>query len=160
MESNFSHWYRWDARKEYPGISYPGIYIVAISSKDISGSPFSFTDEVVYIGMTNAVSGLRGRLVQFDNTIARKHCQHGGADRVLYKHQDYLALSKTLYVALQHFECTPESATPADLRAMGRVANAEFECMACCIERLGHLPEFNRKKDSKKYSLTYGRNRS
>lgn len=160
MEKRFSPWYRWDTRREYPGIAYPGIYIVAISKRDIASSPFAFTNDVVYIGMTNAVSGLRGRLVQFDNTIARRHCQHGGADRVLYKHQDYAALVKALYVALLHFQCTPESATPTDLRAMGQVAKAEYECMACCIEQLGQLPEFNRKKDSPKYSLTYGRKRS
>jgi hypothetical protein len=160
MQNNFSPWYRWEARREYPDIAYPGIYIVAISSTDISGRPFTFNNDIVYVGMTNAVAGLRGRLVQFDNTIAKKHCQHGGADRFLYKHQDYAALVKQLYVALRHFECTPEGVTPAHLRAMGRVANAEYECMACCVEKFGRLPEFNRKKDSPKFSLTYGRNRS
>ena len=157
MESSFSCWYHWTARGEYPGIAYPGIYVVSISSKDISGQAFTFRDEIVYVGMTNAVSGLRGRLTQFDNTVARRHCQHGGADRVLYKHQDYAALAESLYVALRHFKCDPTENTPSDLPAMGRVACTEYECMACCIEKFGRLPEFNRKKDSPKFSLTFGR---
>lgn len=157
MENSFSNWYHWKNRNSYPCITWPGIYIVAISNADIEGQKFSFRDEIVYVGMTNAVTGLRGRLVQFDNTISKKHCQHGGADRVLYKHQDYYALIENLYVALLHFECKPASESPTDLREMGRVASAEFECMARCVEELGSLPEFNRKKESKKYSLTYGR---
>jgi hypothetical protein len=157
MENSFSLWYRWDARCEYSGIAYPGIYIVSISNEDISGLPFTFRSDIVYIGMTNAVAGLRGRLVQFDNTIAKKHCQHGGADRFLYKHQDYVTLAKSLYVALRHFECKPARETPSDLRAMGSVVSAEYECMAYCVEKFDRLPEFNRKKESPKYSLTYGR---
>ena len=157
MENSFSSWYHWEDRNAYPGIAFPGIYIVAISDDDIRGHKFSFRDEIVYVGMTNAIAGLRGRLVQFNNTIANKHCQHGGADRFFYKHQDYSALVKKLYVALLHFECKPSAETPVDLREMGRVASAEYECMARCVEELGRFPEFNRKKESKKYSLTYGR---
>ena len=55
MEQTFSPWYRWGTRREYPGITFPGIYIVAISETDISGLSFAFSDAVVYIGMTNAV---------------------------------------------------------------------------------------------------------
>jgi hypothetical protein len=123
----------------------------------LSEKPFSFSKKIIYIGMTNAVAGLKGRLLQFDNTIAMKHCQHGGADRVLYKHQDYAKLTKNLYVSMRHWKCNPQDPTPKDLRTMGKIAAAEYELFALCIERLGDLPEFNRKKESKKYSLTYGR---
>jgi hypothetical protein len=44
-----------------------------------------------------------------------------------------------------------------DLRAMGQVCNAEYEVMAWCVEQLGELPEFNRKKESQKFSLAFGR---
>lgn len=157
MELSFSPWHYWKYRNQYPGIAYPGIYVVSISEENIAGYPFSLSNDVVYIGMTNAVAGLRGRLLQFDNTIAKKHCQHGGADRFLYKHQDYVMLVKNLYVALWHVECKPAEETPSDLRAMGKVSNAEYECMARYVEEFGWLPEFNRKKEGKKYSLTYGR---
>ena len=155
MEKCFSAWFHWTDRNQYPGIGYPGIYVIAISKKDISGEEFSFRKEVVYVGMTNAVSGLKGRLVQFDNTVARKRLQHGGADRVLFKHQNYPLLAKTLYVALRHFPCSRSDETATAFRVMGKVANAEYQCMARCVEEFG-MPEFNRKKVSLKFSLTHG----
>lgn len=155
MEKTFSPWFRWNDRSQYSGIEYPGIYVVAISRANISGETFSFRKEIIYVGMTNAVAGLKGRLNQFDSTIAQKRLQHGGADRVLYKHQDYTALVKKLYVALRHFRCFPANETPTDLRTMGKVANAEYQCMAQCVEELGALPEFNRKKEALKFSLTH-----
>lgn len=157
MELSFSTWYDWESRNDYPGIAFPGIYVVSFSEMNIAGQPFLLDGDVIYVGMTNAVVGLRGRLKQFDNTIARKHFHHGGADRVLYKHQDYTSLVKNLYVALWHVKCWPGAETPKDLRAMGQVSNAEYEVMARCVEELGQLPEFNRKKESPKFSLTYGR---
>ena len=156
MELRFSSWYHWKSRNDYPGIAFPGIYVVLISEANVAGQPFSINDDVIYVGMTNAVAGLRGRLSQFDNTIAQRHCQHGGADRVLYKHQDYASLVSKLYVALWHVECTPAAETPMDLRAMGKICNAEYEVMAQCVEELGELPEFNRKKERPKFSLTHG----
>jgi hypothetical protein len=72
MEKNFSPWFHWNDRNDYAGIEYPGIYVVAISRRNIAREPFSFRREIVYVGMTNAVAGLKGRLIQFDNTIAQK----------------------------------------------------------------------------------------
>jgi len=157
MEKSFSPWFRWNDRNDYSGIEYPGIYVVAISRRNISGEPFAFRREIVYVGMTNAVAGLKGRLIQFNNTIAQKRLQHGGADRVLYKYQNYEALVKNLYVSLRHFRCFPANETPTDLRTMGKVASAEYQYMARHVEELGELPEFNRKKETLKFSLTHGR---
>lgn len=154
MEKYFSPWFRWNDRSQYSGIKFPGIYVVAISKKDISGKEFSICKEIVYVGMSNAVKGLEGRLKNFDNTIQYldKPSQHGGADRVRNKHQKYKALEKNLYVSLRHFPCFPANETAADLRTMGKVANAEYQCMAQYVDEFDELPEFNRKKESKKYS--------
>ena len=153
MKLAFSRWYNWSSRNEYPGITYPGIYVVAVSENDLSGQPFSLNDGVVYVGMSNSVAGLRGRLKQFDNTIAQKRCQHGGADRMLYKYQNYTSLIRKLYVSLWHIECAPAAESAEDLRAMGTVCNAEYELMAQCVDKYGQLAEFNRKKESPKFSL-------
>jgi hypothetical protein len=157
MEKYFSPWFRWNERGQYPGIKFPGIYVVAISKDDISETEFSIRKEIIYVGMSNAVKGLEGRLKNFDNTIQYlvKPSQHGGADRVRYKHQNYKSLVKKLYVSLRHFPCYPANETATDLRTMGKVANAEYQCMAQCVEELGALPEFNRKKESAKYSRSY-----
>lgn len=157
MGKYFSPWFRWNERGQYSGIKFPGIYVVAVSKDDISGTEFSIRKEIIYIGMSNAVKGLNGRLKNFDNTIQflDKPSQHGGADRVRYKHQNYTNFVKKLYVSLRHFSCYPANETATDLRTMGKVASAEYQCMAQCVEELGALPEFNRKKESAKYSRSY-----
>jgi hypothetical protein len=57
MESTFSNWVHWRNRTKLPDLSNPGVYALAICEFDISGNPFSWTPEIVYIGMTNAKEG-------------------------------------------------------------------------------------------------------
>jgi hypothetical protein len=79
---------------------------MAISSKNIAGTRFEWTKEIRYFGFTNAVSGLRGRLDQFNNTLRNKSGPgHGGAQRFLNKCRNGNALAKKLYVAICPFEC-------------------------------------------------------
>lgn len=115
-------------------------------------------EEVIYIGMSNAVTGLRGRLEQFDRTVAWKRKQHGGADRVLFKHRHYDQLCTNLYVSVSAVQCNTDAETPSDLRKMGLVASNEFEALAQYAEAFQQLPEFNRKSESRKYSLEVGWN--
>jgi len=158
-EECFSKWSKWEERNKAPDIRNPGIYAIAISEKDIAGDHFQWIHEVVYIGMTNSIAGLKGRLKQFDNTIIGKR-GHGGADRVRYKHQDYKKLVNKLFVAIAPFNCDVQSNKPKDLRVMGDVAKFEYDCFAQFVEKFASLPEFNNKKKSKKYSLTIGRSGS
>jgi hypothetical protein len=150
MRSEYSEWYRWPRRNAYPGIDRPGVYAIAICDRNIAGRKFSMREEVVYVGMT--IAGLKGRLKQFDKTIAAhpvRRYQHGGAQRFLLKHQDYEKVTDKMYVALCHFEFDPYGRTPSDLRGMGRVANLEFEMMAQYAERFHDVPEFNRMESKK-----------
>jgi hypothetical protein len=155
-EEQFSMWQRWSGRDQLARLASPGVYAIAHATHDMSGQAFSWRDEIVYIGMTNAASGLRGRLRQFDNTIAGKK-GHGGADRVRFKHRDYASLCSCLYVSVAAFDCNPTSGMAADLRMMGEVARFEYMCFAHFVELYDKLPEFNDKKNAAKYSLTVGR---
>ncbi|MDH5586532.1 MAG: hypothetical protein OEZ05_07865 [Nitrospirota bacterium] len=155
-EERFTDWLSWRDRNNVVGIRYPGIYVCAITSSDISDTKFSWLTKIVYIGMTNAISGLKGRLKQFDNTILGK-TGHGGADRVRFKHQNYEDLCRKLFVSVVPFECNVKSNHPGDLRIMGTVAKFEYNCFAHYVEVFGSLPEFNNKATSPKYSLTLGR---
>lgn len=130
-------------------LKQPGVYLIAISTTDIQGQPFSWIPEIVYVGMTNALGGLKGRLKQFDNTIVGK-TGHGGAQRFRYKYPDYSKLSKRLFVTVRRFPCNVKPAKAADLRIMGSVAAFEYECLARFYETFGRLPEFNDKKLSRK----------
>jgi len=157
-DNDFSSWFPWTSRNKIMGVKNPGIYILAISGKDLSNQPFSWREEIIYIGMTNSSAGLKGRLQQFDNTINGK-TGHGGADRVRFKYEGYEELSKRLFVSVMPVFCNVKSNHPDDLLKMGDVAKLEYVCFAEYASKFGHLPQFNDKKNSPKFSLTKGRQR-
>lgn len=152
--SRFSVWHQWENRHSLAGIKYPGVYLVSYAECELQGSPAEWTPQIIYIGMTNAVGGLRSRLSQFDRTIAGKAVTHGGADRVRYKHRHYPSLIGHLYVSVLPFVCDVKSNLPDDLRVMGEVVQCEYNCLAGVVEQIGKLPEFNNKKLSRKFSRT------
>ena len=100
----FSKWIKWTERDKLNGIKFPGIYCIAISENDLSNTDFDWDEKINYVGMTNAVSGLKGRLKAFDNTIQGKS-GHGGADRFRYEYRDYEDLKHKLFVSVTYFEC-------------------------------------------------------
>jgi len=66
-------------------------------------------------------------------------------------------LVKKLYVSVAPFIADVKSIKPKDLISMGKVTMFEYQCFAEYAGQFKELPEFNNKKLSKKYSLTYGR---
>lgn len=147
----FSNWVKFERRDELRNTNYPGVYAIAISSEDIAGSRFSWAKEISYFGFTNAASGLRGRLDQFNNTLRDKAGPgHGGAQRFLGKNRNGNALAKRLYVAVCPFKCDVSTNSPADLRIMGDVVRAEYLAFAKYVALYGRLPEFNDKEKSPK----------
>jgi len=153
-DKDFSQWTKWEDRNSLNGIKYPGIYCIAISETDLSEQDFEWISKIAYVGMTNSIAGLKGRLKQFDNTIIGKS-GHGGADRFRFKYENYPDLVDKLYVSVCLFECDVKSNAPKDLRIMGEVAKFEYDCFAEYVEKFRKLPEFNDKKKSLKYSLTH-----
>jgi hypothetical protein len=152
VERQFSKWLPWLQRKEFPRSGCPGVYAISRSSKDLTDKAFKLREDIIYFGMTNAISGLQGRLQQFDNTISGKRRAHGGADRARYGYTSYARLAPLVYVSIARFACDPTSDLPADLRKMGRVARFEYLCLAVFVERFGCLPRFNDKANAPKYS--------
>lgn len=149
MPDCFTNWIRWADRSDLKDIAYPGVYAIAISKNDMSGVSFSWIPDIVYIGMSNAIGGLKSRLYQFDITI-KGGKGHGGASRFRFKHPNYQALNRKLYVSVRPFPCDVTTEGPGDLRVMGDVTKYEYECFALYVENYGHLPEFNDKKRSPK----------
>lgn len=147
----FSRWSKFDLRETIKNAKYPGIYAIAISVKNIAGTPFDYRKGIVYFGMTNSRGGLRGRLNSFNNTLRDKPGPgHGGAERFRYDYEDGDALAKKLYVATCSFKCDVSSTARKDLEAMGAVARAEYVALANYAERFGALPKYNDKKNSPK----------
>jgi hypothetical protein len=153
----FSSWKKWKDRNSFGEcLKYPGVYSLAISEHDLTGNDFSLISEIVYIGMTNSMGGLKSRLQQFDNTLHKKQ-GHGGAQRVIsnYPDYDYETLFSRLFVSILPIECNvnPATYTPGDLRKMGLVADLEYECFARYLEEYHKLPIYNDKKKSPKTKM-------
>lgn len=146
---DFSAWVPWASRGTLLDLAQPGIYAIAISGGDLTGAPFSWLEQVAYIGMTNSQGGLGQRLRQFDRTI-RGGEGHGGAQRFRFKHPVVAELEPLLFVAVRPFPCDVSSNSAEDLRVMGQVAAHEYECFAEFVEIHGRLPEFNDKARSPK----------
>jgi hypothetical protein len=64
----FSKWPRWESRRDIRGTNYPGVYVIAISRKNLAGMAVDWKD-ISYIGMTNSKLGLDGRWQQFHRSI-------------------------------------------------------------------------------------------
>jgi hypothetical protein len=150
----FSRWTHWADRDNLDDLRLPGVYAIAISNENLSNKKFSWLEQIVYFGMTNAANGLKGRLKQFDNTIIGKR-GHGGADRFRRDYPRHEDLVPHLFVAVARFECDVTSNTPDDLVIMGDVAKAEYECFAKYVKVFKHgKPKYNDTKNSPKYSKT------
>ena len=65
----FTHWQRWTECFSIPQIDLPGVYAIAVSDVDISGSGFSIRLEIRYFGMTVSKGGLASRLSQFHGAL-------------------------------------------------------------------------------------------
>lgn len=147
----FSEWTKWDNRGQLRGLSFPGVYILAITNHDIQGSDFDWLKEIVYVGMTNSKKGLKGRLNQFDRTI-RGYSGHGGAKRFIYDHSDYEKLKSNLFISAKYFECNNKDYPPKAevLLVLGNVAKFEYDCISDYMKRYGKLPKYNDIKISPK----------
>jgi len=117
-ETKFTAWRPWADRNLSANVASPGVYAIAISARPLTGLRFTWRKEIVYVGMTNSMTELKGRLRQFDMTMAGR-LAHGGADRVRLKHHRYDAFRKRAFVALAPFGCDPTSNSSRDLRIMG-----------------------------------------
>lgn len=147
-ERLFSNWAGWLKRNNHNNLHFPGIYVLAISQDVLAGKEFSWIKEIKYVGMTNSIKGLKGRLQQFDNTIRGK-TGHGGADRFRFDNEP-AELFSNLYVTVAPFKCDVKSHLSKDLIIMGDIAKAEYECFARYASIFGSLPKYNDKKKSPK----------
>jgi len=147
---DFSNWAQWGNRLDLlKDLHFPGVYALLISDDDMSGKPFEWQKEIVYFGMTNSVTGLKGRLSQFNNTLHDKR-GHGGGERFRFDYGDGADLAKKLFVSVCPFACEGHENTPANLRIFGTVAMAEYIAFAEYVDRYGALPKYNDKKVSPK----------
>ena len=150
MKPKFSKWVQWSERNKLNDISSPGIYFIAIDEKkDLISKAFQYDKKIIYIGMSNSMKGLKGRLKKFDSTIHGGR-GHSAAYRVKGRYENYDELTKKLVVAIASFDCERNIANPNDLLVMGEVAKLEYVAFANYVKLHGNLPEFNQKQSKAK----------
>lgn len=141
-ELTFPPWVPWERRGTIPGVRLPGVYLVSISKKDLSGRRPHWSD-VSYIGMTNSLGGLASRWNQFDRAIRGGKGGHSGGNHVFRTlgHPD--RWDPSLFVTGMPIQCDVRRSAPADLRQMGLVTYLEYEAFARYREEVGGKPRFN-----------------
>ena len=140
---DFSNWYSWENRKQYPLKNCPGIYLIAISNKNIEGKTPCFSN-VRYIGMTNSKGGLRSRWSQFHNSI-RGGEGHGPGKRIFRQKGHYNKWTEKLYVSAMGIPRDEDRHNPKYYIKRGWVAYLEQEALANFHEVVGDHPKYNKQ---------------
>jgi hypothetical protein len=132
-----------------PDLRFPGVYLLACTGAAIDGARVKPRD-VFYVGMSNAGSGVRGRLRQFMVGI-ETGAMHSGAVRFFREYGRERAFSKAkdgkrFYFAALTLPCVSDkaAASAADLRTMGHVACLEYYAIAHVTARTGRKPVLNK----------------
>jgi hypothetical protein len=137
----FSPWYKWENKSKYDKKYCPGIYLLAITTKDLEGTKPKWTD-VVYIGRTTSKGGLTSRWQQFASSTRGKGGHSGGY--TIYEHLGhYKKWRKTLYVSAMGIKCDVTSQKPNDYRKMGWIAFLEYDAFAKYARAVGGHPKYN-----------------
>jgi len=140
-ELEFSLWYKWENRNMYQQREYPGVYLIAISNKNLENQNPLFSD-VVYIGMTKRKQGLRGRWQDFQKAINGGEGHSGG--KAIFKDKGpYQNWAEKLYVSAMSIICNVMNPTSDDYIKMGWIAFLEYEAFAKFYEEVGGHPKYN-----------------
>ena len=122
-------------------LRYPGVYLLAYSAKPSFGGSTIKANDVFYVGMSNAIGGVRARLKQFKGGIENNGL-HSGAKRFYREFGGGKPFAgaksgKRLYFAALTFECVSDKALakPDDFRLMGHINCLEYYAIAHVAER-------------------------
>lgn len=137
----YSPWHSLEERLRSQNCEYPGVYMVAISRKDLTGKIPEYKD-VSYIGMTNSKAGLKSRWWQFHRSITG-YGGHSGGNSVYREMGHYDDWAEYLYVCSMPVLCNVINPTTEDLIKMGWVTYLEYESFS------EYRNKFPRKKKPK-----------
>jgi hypothetical protein len=140
-ELKFTPWVTWKNRKKIPLCEMPGVYLLAITRKNLDGQTPQWSD-VSYIGMTNSRKGLAGRWHQFFNSIRGKK-GHSGGNTIFGDLGHYSSWNKNLFVSAMPVKCDVTIASEQDLIKMGQVAYLEYAAFSVFRH---HLPARRKPK--------------
>lgn len=139
----FSRWHAWENRQNIAGCEYPGVYLVAITRRNLAGAAVEWKD-VAYIGMTKSKGGLKARWSQFQNSIQGRD-GHSGGWAIYNDLGNYAQWKQKLFVAAMSVKCDPREQAPTDLKRMGWVSYLEYEAFSLFCRRFPKIgkPRYN-----------------
>lgn len=141
-----SCWHVWDDRSSIANSNFPGVYVIAVTEKDLRHLPVQWPD-VAYIGMTQSSSGLINRWRQFDKAI-RERAQHSGGNTIREMFGAYESWTQKLFAAAMGVEIDWLERTPEDTLKLGWVSYLEYEAFAEFRRHSGsgrRRPAFNKR---------------
>lgn len=141
-----SCWHAWDDRQSIANSGFPGIYVIAVTTKDLHHLPVHWTD-VSYIGMTQSSNGLVNRWRQFNKAI-RESAYHSGGNSIREQLGTYESWTQKLFVAAMAVEIDWLERTPDDTLKLGWVSYLEYEAFAEFRRHSGSSrmrPPFNKR---------------
>ena len=141
----FCPWVKWSDREAIENSEYPGVYLIGITKKNLETQAPIYKD-VVYIGMTNAQNGLRGRWYQFHRSINGKD-GHSGGNTVFRDLGHYDQWQEKLFVSAMPIICNTVTPNQNDLLNMGWVTYLEYVAFADFYQSkdTDNRPKYNTK---------------
>ncbi|MEM9955222.1 MAG: hypothetical protein AAF846_26685 [Chloroflexota bacterium] len=135
----FSDFYPWAMRKQYPNLQYPGVYAIHISTETLTNHAFHW-DLIHYIRMTTR--SLHERLARFGYAVQHGERHSGG--NTIFKEKGRID-TKYLHVAMMGIE--HENLSQATYqRVLGKVVYLEYEAFAQFYEATEQdRPIFNKQ---------------
>ena len=142
---SFGIWRAWEDRDAIRNRRYPGVYLLAITTKRLAGQR-ARVEDASYIGMSNNQNGLNARWGQFDRAIHGLR-GHSGGNTIYADLGHYSNWKRRLFVAAVSVPCNPDDPTPKDYRLMGMVALLEYEAFAIFRRKNPEQkkPQYNKK---------------
>ena len=134
--------------KRQNDLKFLGVYALAYTTKKLEGKKVKIGD-IFYIGMSNSLAGVRGRLKQFIGSINGRQTHSAGMrlfrdylNRVPF--EDHVG-DKRLWAIALTFKCNVRKADrqATDLRTMGRVTCLEYYLLAHYRAARNCEPELN-----------------
>jgi len=143
----FSNWMKWEDRVKFSDGRWPGVYMIAITNKNIEDTEYDFR-HVVYIGMTNSKDGLFSRWNQLHAAINKGYRKsHSGGNTIYDDLGNYKDWKKKLFVCAWPIKCNvvKSTRTPNDLIKMGKNVFREYEVLAAYKKKMKKEPKYNKR---------------
>jgi len=139
---NFSKWYSWENRSQFPLKNSPGVYILTINSENLEGKTTKIS-QIKYVGKTVSLGGLIGRWRQFDRAVklgGENHSAGGNIGKVMGSFDKW---GKNLFVAACAIDSDMKKTSHKNLIIKAQVSFLEYEAIAKVFKKTGEVPEFN-----------------